>query len=142
MTTIIWLDEKLSLPNKKKLSRNLCETQEWLLISRRVKEFRTELLNLRTKFDSLKRLNSESVVSQNRNELFGRRTFHSGTPENPYDVGRIRTNAGLTREEGMLRENDFLRRTEGTLDEYIGRGMAVLDNLVEQRGFLKVVSCF
>ena len=38
----------------------------------------------------------------------------------------------------MLRENDFLRRTEGQLDEFIGRGMAVLDNLVEQRGFLKV----
>jgi Golgi SNAP receptor complex protein 2 len=37
----------------------------------------------------------------------------------------------------MLREGDFLKRTEGQLDEYIGRGMAVLDNLVEQRGFLK-----
>jgi len=38
----------------------------------------------------------------------------------------------------MLRETDFLKRTEGQLEEYIGRGMAVLDNLVEQRGFLKV----
>lgn len=38
----------------------------------------------------------------------------------------------------MLREGDFLKRTGGQLDEYIGRGMAVLDNLVEQRGFLKV----
>ena len=39
----------------------------------------------------------------------------------------------------MLREGDFLRRTEGQLDEFIGRGMSVLDNLVEQRGFLKVL---
>ena len=31
-----------------------------------------------------------------------------------------------------------MRRTEGQLDEFIGRGMAVLDNLVEQKGFLKV----
>jgi len=78
-------------------------------------------------------------LSDNRNELFGRRGFQSATPENPYDTtGRIRTNAGLTREEGMLREGDFLKRTEGQLDEFIGRGMAVLDNLVEQRGFLKV----
>ena len=77
-------------------------------------------------------------MSNNRNELFGRRGFQSATPENPYDTAsRIRTNAGLTREEGMLREGDFLRRTEGQLDEFIGRGMAVLDNLVEQRGFLK-----
>ena len=38
----------------------------------------------------------------------------------------------------MLRENDFLRRTEGQLDDFIGRGMAVLENLTEQRGFLKV----
>ena len=106
---------------------------------RRVKDFRADILQLRTKFDSLKRLHSESVLSSNRNELFGRRGFQSATPENPYDsTGRIRTNAGLTREEGMLREGDFLRRTEGQLDEFIGRGMAVLDNLVEQRGFLKV----
>jgi hypothetical protein len=63
----------------------------------------------------------------------------SATPENPYDTtSRIRTNGGLTREEGMFREGDRLRRTEGQLDEFIGRGMAVLDNLVEQRGFLKV----
>jgi golgi SNAP receptor complex member 2 len=107
---------------------------------RRVKDFRADLLSLRTKFDSLKRLHSESVLSTNRNELFGRRGFQSATPENPYDAGRIRTNAGLTREEGMLREGDFLRRTEGQLDEFIGRGMSVLDNLVEQRGFLKVLS--
>ena len=106
--------------------------------ARRVKDFRAELLDLRTKFDSLKRTQSETLVSSNRNELFGRRGFQSQTPENPYDTGRIRTNAGLTREEGMLREGDFLKRTEGQLEEYIGRGMAVLDNLVEQRGFLKV----
>jgi len=106
--------------------------------ARRVKDFRAELLDLRTKFDSLKRTHSETLVSSNRNELFGRRGFQSQTPENPYDTGRIRTNAGLTREEGMFRESDFLKRTEGQLEEYIGRGMAVLDNLVEQRGFLKV----
>lgn len=105
---------------------------------RRVKDFRAELLSLRTKFDSLKRLHSESVLTANRAELFGRRGFQSATPENPYDTSRIRTNSGLTREQGMLREHDFLRRTDGQLDDFIGRGMAVLDNLVEQRGFLKV----
>jgi len=101
-----------------------------------VNDFRADLVQLRTKFDSLKRLHAESILSSNRNELFGRRGFQSSTPENPYD--RIRTNKGLTREEGMLREGDFLRHTEGQLDEFIGRGMAVLDNLVEQRSFLKV----
>ena len=86
----------------------------------------------------MKRLHQESLTNQNRTELFGRRGYQSGTPDNPYDVGRIRTNAGLTREEGMLREADRLKRSESQLDEFIGRGMAVLDNLVEQRGFLKV----
>jgi golgi SNAP receptor complex member 2 len=110
-----------------------------LIIHRRVKDFRADLLSLRAKFDSLKRLHSDSVLTVNRNELFGRRGFQSATPENPYDASRIRTNSGLTREEGMFRENDFLKRTEGQLDDFIGRGMAVLDNLVEQRGFLKVI---
>ena len=103
-----------------------------------MKDFRADLLQLRTKFDSLKRLQSESLLASNRNELFGRRGFQTATPENPYDTSRIRTNTGLTREEGMLREGDFLKRTEGQLDEFIGRGIAVLDNLVEQKGFLKV----
>jgi golgi SNAP receptor complex member 2 len=76
----------------------------------------------------------------NRSELFGRRTFHANTPENPYDTSRSRTTSGITREDGMLRESDILRRTENQIEEYIGRGMAVLDNLVEQRGFLKVGS--
>lgn len=136
MTTITWQNAKLSQQNKKKHSRSKPDEED--TNERRVKDFRADLLDLRTKFDSLKRLHSETLVSSNRNELFGRRGFHSATPENPYDAGRIRTNAGLTREEGMLRESDFLKRTEGQLEEYIGRGMAVLDNLVEQRGFLKV----
>src|SRR5947207_14416697 len=106
---------------------------------RRVKDFRADILQLRTKFDSLKRLHSESVLSSNRNELFGRRGFQSATPENPYDsTGRIRTNAGLTREEGVLGEGDFLRRTVRPLDEFTARRLSRLDNLVELRGFLKV----
>jgi len=109
-------------------------------VYRRVKEFRTDLQNLHGKFDSLKQQHSESLASQSRNELFGRRGFHSATPENPYDSSRIRTNTGLTREEGLLQEGTFLKRTEQQLDEFIGRGIAVLDNLVEQRSFLKVLS--
>jgi len=105
---------------------------------RRVKEFRADLQTLHGKFDSLKRQHSESLASQSRNELFGRRGFQSATPENPYDSSRIRTNTGLTREEGLLQEDTFLKRTEQQLDEFIGRGIAVLDNLVEQRSFLKV----
>jgi hypothetical protein len=100
-------------------------------------------VSLRTKFDNLKKVHSDSVLAQNRSELFGRRPYASSTPENPYSqsenpYGQIKTNSGITRQEGLLREDTFLRRTEGQLDEFIGRGMAVLDNLVEQKGFLKV----
>jgi golgi SNAP receptor complex member 2 len=105
-----------------------------------VKDFRADLASLRTKFETLKRKQSETLLSQNRNELFGRRGYNSATPENPYAVGSIKTNGGLTKEMMLQNEGSFIRRTEGQLDEFIGRGMAVLDNLVEQRGFLKV--CF
>ena len=108
---------------------------------RRVKDFRADLANLRNKFETLKRLHSESVLSHNRNELFGRRGYNSGTPENPYN-GPIKTNAGLTKEMMLERERTFIKRTERQLDEFIGRGMAVLDNLVEQRSFLKVRFCY
>lgn len=103
-----------------------------------MKDFRADLANLRTKFDTLKRKQSEALLSQNRNELFGRRGYNSATPENPYATGPIKTNAGLTKEMMLQNEGNFIRRTEGQLDEFIGRGMAVLDNLVEQRSFLKV----
>ena len=106
------------------------------LTSSRVKDFRADILSLRTKYDTLKKLHADSILNQNRTELFGRRPFVSQTPENPYT--QIKTNSGITRQEGLLREDTFLRRTEGQLDEFIGRGMAVLDNLVEQKGFLKV----
>jgi hypothetical protein len=106
----------------------------------RVKDFRTDILSLRTKYDTLKKRHADSILHQNRNELFGRRPFVSQTPENPYT--QIKTNSGITRQEGLLREDTFLRRTEGQLDEFIGRGMAVLDNLVEQKGFLKVFPCY
>lgn len=105
-----------------------------------MKDFRADLASLRTKFETLKRKQSEALLSQNRNELFGRRGYNSATPENPYAVGSIKTNGGLTKEMMLQNEGSFIRRTEGQLDEFIGRGMAVLDNLVEQRGFLKV--CF
>jgi golgi SNAP receptor complex member 2 len=139
MNTTAWQSEKSSLQSRKKHSRMFSADKADR--RRRVKEFRTDLVNLRSKFDSLKRLQQESALSQNRNELFGRRGFHSATPENPYDTSRIRTNGGLTSEESMLQEGSFLKKTEGQLDEFIGRGMAVLDNLVEQKGFLKVRTC-
>jgi golgi SNAP receptor complex member 2 len=125
------------LQNKRKHTRKNPPRQT---NERRVKDFRADLANLRNKFETLKRLHSESVLSHNRNELFGRRGYNSATPENPYN-GPIKTNAGLTKEMMLEREGTFIKRTEGQLDEFIGRGMAVLDNLVEQRSFLKVRFC-
>jgi hypothetical protein len=82
------------------------------------------------------------VLSSNRNELLGRRTFQSATPENPYDFNRSQLNTNMMREQaGMLNEHQFLRRTEGKLDDFIGHGVAVLDNLIGQKEFLKVGLC-
>src|SRR5579859_1312644 len=79
----------------------------------RVKDFRSDLTSLRTKFDHLKKLHSDSILTQNRAELFGRRPYVSSTPENPYSLsenpyGQIKTNSGITRQEGLLREDTFL----------------------------------
>lgn len=42
-----------------------------------------------------------------------------------------------TRENHALREQDFFRNTNSSLDEYLARGQGVLDNLARDKDILK-----
>jgi Golgi SNAP receptor complex protein 2 len=124
----------------------------------RVKEFRTALAELRTRFEELKSFRVEGVDgggdrdgADARLELMGRRMYLSATPENPYanvqqssmDVSGSHhpfvPSTSLAGMEGanIYRERDFLGRADLQLDEFLDRGRAVLENLTEQRTMLK-----
>lgn len=122
----------------------------------RVRNFRQELADFRSEFESLKELRDAQVHAGNRTELLGRRPY-TQTPENPYantsktmssDGGPYRgspqTQAILSmgsgeeqREAHALREQNFFASTNSALDDYIARGQAVLGNLGEQREIMK-----
>ncbi|MCJ1305954.1 protein transport protein bos1 [Hypocenomyce scalaris] len=122
----------------------------------RIKNFRAELLDYRQSFDRLKKEREESITSQNRTELLGRRPHHASTPENPYAQSSLPHNsafapsysnpqslsfgaspADYTRETHALREQSFMSQTNAHLDEYLERGRAVLGDLGQQREILK-----
>lgn len=60
----------------------------------RIANFRTELLDFRSKFAELKHEKEEAQQSQNRTELLGRRPHASHTPENPYSDAAIASGRG------------------------------------------------
>lgn len=121
----------------------------------RIRNFRAELQDYRSQFNSLKLAREDAVHAGNRTELLGRRPYVSSTPENPYAnatpsapnryaaSGSANTSgpsfgsADEQREAHALREQNFFANTNNTLDEYIQRGQAVLGNLSEQRSMLK-----
>ena len=124
----------------------------------RIKAFRNELQDYRQRFDSIKRSRDEQQTAQNRNELLGRRSFQTQTPENPYSNPYAQPSlpthsafapsnpSGLsfgasqyegTRESHALREKSFFQQSNAQLDEYLDRGRAVLSDLGNQREMLK-----
>lgn len=60
----------------------------------RIANFRTDLLDLRSRFAELKHEKEESQQAANRSELLGRRSHVSQTPENPYADAAISSGAG------------------------------------------------
>ena len=117
----------------------------------RIRNFRTELSDLRAQFDALKQAREDAQHASNRSELLGRRPFTTSTPENPYAnaaaaaasasspsssgvptnrygsggvVGGGQLHMGsddYTRESHALREQNFFSQTNSALDDYIAR---------------------
>ncbi|KAG5988581.1 hypothetical protein E4U43_004696, partial [Claviceps pusilla] len=123
----------------------------------RVKRFRQDLSDFRSRLDGLKQAREEAQHQTNRTELLGRRPYNA-TPENPYantpPQSSIGTNpafqprqpgqqslttgsADEMREAHAFREQNFFADTHSALDEYIARGQAVLGDLGQQREMLK-----
>ncbi|TGZ83040.1 putative v-SNARE protein Bos1 [Ascodesmis nigricans] len=123
----------------------------------RVKNFRKEMAEFRTHFETLKGERAQAEAVHNHAELLGRRghTLNS-TPENPYanvsssssaaaassPFQRAPHSATLPRgnysmEEHVFRERDFLQHTDSQLDEFLDRGRQVLADLTDQREILK-----
>ncbi|KAL9099366.1 MAG: hypothetical protein Q9163_005127 [Psora crenata] len=120
----------------------------------RIKNFRSELADYTQTLARLKKEREESQTAHNRNELFGRRPHHTGTPENPYAQSQLIQNSAFgppksqslslgassqdySREEHAFREQNFMSSTNAALDEYLERGRAVLGDLGQQREMLK-----
>lgn len=124
----------------------------------RVKNFRKELAECRSAFETLKAERAEAVHSQNRVELLGRRGHSSQTPDNPYAYAASSTSASAfapkaahnrnssvnpfpaeqaNMESHLYRENNFFQQTHNQLDEFLDRGRAVLGDLNDQRAVLK-----
>jgi len=60
----------------------------------RIANFRTELLDYRSRFAELKHEREQAQLSNNRTELLGRRPHASQTPENPYSDAAVSSGAG------------------------------------------------
>ncbi|KAG7120510.1 Protein transport protein bos1 like [Verticillium longisporum] len=130
----------------------------------RVKRFKGDLTDFRSRIDTLKRQREDAAHQNNRAELLGRRPYSDATPENPYannstanpssslhargaSIGGAERGAGgggygmasgePSREQHAFREQTFFANTNNALDEYIARGQAVLGDLGAQRDMLK-----
>ncbi|EME47228.1 hypothetical protein DOTSEDRAFT_69246 [Dothistroma septosporum NZE10] len=60
----------------------------------RITNFRSELLEFRSRFAELKHEREQAQVAQNRNDLFERRPHATQTPENPYADAAISSSSG------------------------------------------------
>lgn len=120
----------------------------------RVKKFRDDLSDFRSRVDGLKKTREDAQHQNNRTELLGRRPYNL-TPENPYaNTSNTTTNSEFQprsqpqshltagsgdelREAHAFREQSFFANTNSALDDYIARGQAVLGDLGDQREMLK-----
>nr|POE70463.1 protein transport protein bos1 [Quercus suber] len=66
----------------------------------RITNFRSDLLDFRSRFAELKHEREAAQHASNRNDLLGRRTHVSGTPENPY-ADAAATSSGAGRGENV-----------------------------------------
>ncbi|KAI8099639.1 uncharacterized protein BX664DRAFT_321792 [Halteromyces radiatus] len=99
----------------------------------RVSKFRQELQEMRTRFESTKKIQENLRLEQNRESLLARRPNKGGhyaeAPEHPYQP--------MTRSAFAQREQAFGDHTESQLDDFITQAQTLLENLTDQHGILK-----
>lgn len=102
----------------------------------RVKEFKKQYTELKEKFDDLKMKYKQMEHLNERNELLERRVYTNTLSENPYE--NIKSNSLNEQRNSNLSTSDFLKNTDSQLDEFLGRGQAILNDLIEQKLNMKV----
>ncbi|EMR08833.1 hypothetical protein PNEG_02620 [Pneumocystis murina B123] len=103
----------------------------------RVKEFKKQYSELKEKFDDLKMKHKQMEHLNQKNELLERR-FHTNTlPENPYE--HVKSDNLNEQRNFNLSTSDFLKNTDSQLDDFLGRGQAILNDLIEQKLYIKRV---
>ncbi|CAO3596710.1 unnamed protein product [Absidia cylindrospora] len=100
----------------------------------RVAKFRQELQEMRTRFESTKKIQENLRLEQNRDSLLARRPNKGGghyteAPEHPYQP--------MSRSAFAQREQAFGDQTDSQLDDFITQAQTLLENLTEQHGILK-----
>lgn len=101
----------------------------------RVAKFRDELASARDELKTLRARREESMLAQNRQELFARRTQYPQEPaasENPYAAP-----GSISRSEGLAHEGDILSHASQQLDEFIESGRAALGDITSQNDMLR-----
>ncbi|KAI8338283.1 hypothetical protein BC941DRAFT_396149 [Chlamydoabsidia padenii] len=98
----------------------------------RVSKFRQELQDMRTRFESTKKIQENLRLEQNRDSLLARRPnkgHYTEAPEHPYQP--------MTRSAFAQREQAFGDHTDSQLDDFITQAQNLLENLADQHGVLK-----
>ncbi|KAK9763853.1 protein transport protein bos1 [Basidiobolus ranarum] len=98
----------------------------------RIMKFREDSKHFRNSFELAKR-KEENKIEQ----LHSREELFNGFDQTAYKQASEAT--GVSLEQHIHREHDFMNSTEQRLDEFIAQGQAALQNLVHQRGTLKVI---
>ncbi|CAO3607631.1 unnamed protein product [Cunninghamella echinulata] len=99
----------------------------------RVSKFRQELQEMRTRFETTKKIQENLRMEQNRESLLARRPNRgqfSEAPEHPYQP--------MTRSAFAQREQSFADHTDTQLDDFITQAQNVLESLTDQHTILKV----
>ncbi|CCJ29428.1 unnamed protein product, partial [Pneumocystis jirovecii] len=103
----------------------------------RVKNFKKQYSELKENFDDLKIKCKQIEHLNQKNELLERRVHTNVSSENPY--GRTESKKLDEHENYTGPTRDFLKTTDLKLDEFLGRGQAILNDLIEQRISVKEV---
>ncbi|KAG5438444.1 hypothetical protein PCANB_002933 [Pneumocystis canis] len=101
----------------------------------RVKDFKKQYLELKEKFDNLKIKCTQMEHLNQKNKLLERRSYTNTLPENPY--GYIQSNDLNEHDNDKLSRRHFLKATNSQLDDFLGQGQAILNDLIEQRLSIK-----
>ena len=101
----------------------------------RCKNLRSEAKSLRQHFEMSKVKANERKTTSFRSDLMGNSDGLRTRSNDPLFMTNRYQNSSW--DDYNIRENDFVRSTDNQLDAFLAQGSAILENLRDQRSFLK-----